>query len=89
MGLDRFFALLQPTLFFHFGKRYKFQRSSFQVESGRAASKFITAISKANPAVLTIPAHGYIVGQPVFIDADDGIIEDIKKKKSVYINDSW
>jgi hypothetical protein len=37
------------------------------VQSALAAAKPITAISKANPAVATSAAHGYVVGDPVLL----------------------
>lgn len=57
------------------GKRYKFQGTKFQVETARAAAKKITGISNAAKGVFTITAHGYTVGQTLFVDAEDGMPE--------------
>jgi hypothetical protein len=42
------------------GKRFKFNGSTFAVETGVATAKTITGASKANPAVVTITAHGLL-----------------------------
>jgi hypothetical protein len=55
------------------GKRYKFQGTKFGVETSRATSKLITAITIANPGVFTAATHGYAVGDTVYIDADAGM----------------
>lgn len=57
------------------GKRYKFQGTKFQVETSRASAKTITAISIAAAGVFSVAAHGYTVGQTLFVDAEDGMPE--------------
>lgn len=57
------------------GKRYKFAGSTFQVVSSYATSKTITAITKANPAVVTIVGHGYAVGDVVKLAGIGGMTE--------------
>ncbi len=45
------------------GKRYKFNGSTFEVQLGFSASpKLITAVTKADPAVVSIATHGYVEG---------------------------
>jgi hypothetical protein len=44
------------------GKRYKFQGSTFQVQTAVGTNKPITEISKADPAVVTSAAHGAVLG---------------------------
>jgi hypothetical protein len=42
------------------GKRFKFNGSTFAVETGVGTAKTITGASKANPAVITSTAHGLL-----------------------------
>ncbi len=49
----------------------------------KAATKAITAITKANPAVVTSAGHGYTNGQIVYIDAVVGMTEINKKSFTV------
>jgi hypothetical protein len=44
------------------GKRYKFQGSTFAVQTGLGATDTITAITAANPPVVTATAHGNLEG---------------------------
>lgn len=57
------------------GKNVKFQGSQISIATTKATAKAITAISQANPAVVTSTAHGYTVGQLVFIAAVVGMTE--------------
>lgn len=58
------------------GKRYKFRGSAFQAISGWAAPVTgISAISKANPAVVTKTAHGLVDGDVVRLSAIVGMVE--------------
>lgn len=49
------------------GKRFKFQGSSFQVQTGLGSSQAITGISAADPAVVTSTGHGNSEGDVVFL----------------------
>lgn len=44
------------------GRRYKFQGSTFGVQTGFAATKTISGITSANPAVVSSTAHGLAEG---------------------------
>lgn len=44
------------------GKRYKFQGSTFAVQTGLGSTDAITAITAANPPVVTSTAHGNLEG---------------------------
>lgn len=58
------------------GKRYKFRGSTFQAISGYAAPVTgISAISKANPAVVTKTAHGLVDGDVVKLTGIVGMVE--------------
>jgi hypothetical protein len=48
---------------------------STRTEPGPDGAKVITAISKASPAVVTSAAHGYVVGQTVYIYGVAGMVE--------------
>lgn len=53
----------------------KAQSARLQAESTRAAAKTITAITAANPPVVSSTAHGYTNGQVVYIDGVVGMVE--------------
>lgn len=57
------------------GKNVKFQGSVLAIATAKAATKTITGITKANPAVVTSTAHGYANGDPVWIAAVVGMTE--------------
>lgn len=58
------------------GKRYKWQGSRVEVTTAFSASaKTITAITKANPAVVSITAHGYAKGAVIKLDDIVGMEE--------------
>lgn len=57
------------------GVRFKFQGSKIEVAVGTAATKAITAATKANPAVLTSTAHGLASGDAVKIAGVLGMTE--------------
>lgn len=57
------------------GKRYKFQGSAIAVITAFAGAGVITAITKANPAVVTQAAHGYADGDVVKITGVVGMTE--------------
>lgn len=54
------------------GLRYKFNGSQFQVQTALGAAQAITAITQADPAVVSSSAHGNVAGDVVkmTIDAD-------------------
>ena len=47
------------------GKRYKFNGSTFAVQTGVGSPKTVTASSVADPVVITAAAHGFILGDVV------------------------
>jgi hypothetical protein len=62
------------------GKRYRFYGSSFEVQTGFGSAKTVTAITAADPPVVSAAAHGFTLGDVVKlanIDAptqlDDGV----------------
>lgn len=57
------------------GKRYKFQGSTFQVQTGLAAHKPISSISLTNPAVIGVATHGYVLGDVVKASRISGTTE--------------
>ncbi len=57
------------------GTRLKFQGSTLQVSTGALATKAITAITKANPGVVTSAAHGLALGTVGRIAAVGGMTE--------------
>lgn len=57
------------------GSRYKYAGTTFQVVTSYATAKNITAITKANPAVVTSTAHGFVVGDVVKIAGVVGMEE--------------
>lgn len=57
------------------GVRFKFQGSKIEVAVGTAATKAISAVSKANPAVVTSTAHGLASGDAVKIAGVVGMTE--------------
>lgn len=54
------------------GKRYKFNGSTFKVSTGYGANKTITGITNANPGVVSVAAHGGVLGDVVLL-TDPGI----------------
>jgi hypothetical protein len=57
------------------GKRYKFNGSTFGVQTALGASKTITAITKANPAQVTSATHGFVEGDAVKISSVSGMTQ--------------
>ena len=57
------------------GKRYKFQGSTFAVQTGLGATDAITAITAANPPVVTSTGHGNLEGDVGQIAAVVGMTE--------------
>ncbi len=51
----------------------KWSNISISMESARAAAKTITGITKANPAVVTAPAHGFSNGDRVILQSVGGM----------------
>ena len=47
------------------GKRYKFFGSSFEVQTGFGSPKTVTAITAADPPVVSAAAHGFVLGDVV------------------------
>ncbi|MGL4640672.1 MAG: ubiquitin-activating E1 FCCH domain-containing protein [Shewanella sp.] len=57
------------------GLNVKFQGSKVEIQTGLAATKAITAVTRANPAVVTSTAHGFVNGDFIFIAAVVGMTE--------------
>lgn len=57
------------------GKRYKFPGSSFAVQTGLAATTAITAITQANPGVVSSAAHGLLEGDVAKLAAIVGMTQ--------------
>ena len=57
------------------GKNVKFQGSSIAVAIAKLTAKTITAITKANPCVVTSTAHGFVLGDLVWHAAIVGMTE--------------
>jgi hypothetical protein len=57
------------------GKRFKWQGSSVQIQTGFSATKAVTGISKANPGVVTATAHGILDGQVFRVAGVTGMTE--------------
>lgn len=59
------------------GKRYKFNGSTFQAQTGFATAKTITGITNADPAVVTAAAHGLALGDVVKIENSMQGLDDL------------
>lgn len=57
------------------GKRFKFNGSSFGVGTSFGTAKTISAITKANPAVVSATAHGFVLGTVVRLNNIDGMTQ--------------
>lgn len=57
------------------GIRYKFQGSTLEVQTGLAAGKTITAISKAVEAVVTAATHGYVADDVIQLVGIQGMTQ--------------
>lgn len=57
------------------GKRFKFNGSMLQVSTGVAATKAITGISQADPAVISAVGHGLLMGAVARVAAVVGMEE--------------
>lgn len=59
------------------GVRYKFQGSSLSVQTNLGSAQPITAVTKADPAVVSSAAHGNVTGDVVkmFVDASGGMTQ--------------
>lgn len=57
------------------GKRYKFQGSTFSVQTAVGAGKSVNAVTKANPAVVSSPNHGLANGDIVKLVVPHGMTE--------------
>lgn len=57
------------------GKRYKFNGSTFGVQTGLGSPKTITAITKADPAVVTAAAHGFVLGDVAKLNDIDSMTQ--------------
>ena len=57
------------------GQRYKFQGSTIAVSTGFGTARVITAVTKANPAVVSAAAHGGANGDIALIEAIVGMTE--------------
>ena len=60
------------------GKRYKFNGSQFKVQTSiSATAKEITAITKADPAVVSSASHGYVTGDVVKLTIASGSMYEL------------
>src|SRR6478736_470686 len=66
------------------GKRYKFPGSKFAVMTGLAATTAITAITQANPGVVSSAAHGLLDGDVVKLA---GILGMTQLNDNLYVAD--
>lgn len=57
------------------GVRYKFQGSELQVQSGFGGAKVITAVTKADPAVVSSTTHGFVTADVVKITSVSGMTQ--------------
>lgn len=57
------------------GKRFKFNGSTFAVQTGYGTPKTITAITKADPAVVSATAHGFVLGSVVKLNNIEGMTQ--------------
>lgn len=57
------------------GKRYKFNGSTFGVQTGYGANKTITGATQANPVVISSAAHGLALGAVGKISSVSGMTE--------------
>lgn len=57
------------------GKRYKFNGSTFGVQTGLGASKTVTGITNADPGVVSSTAHGFVTGDVVELSSIEGMTE--------------
>lgn len=57
------------------GKRYKFNGSSFGVQTGLGTAKTITAVTQANPGLVTSTAHGFVLGGVVKFSSISGMTQ--------------
>lgn len=57
------------------GKRYKFNGSTFGVQTGLGSPKTITGITAADPPVVSATAHGFVLGSVVRFDNIGGMTE--------------
>lgn len=57
------------------GKRYKFNGSSFGVQTSFGTAKVITGVTATNPAVVTSSAHGFVEGDAVKITSVQGMTQ--------------
>ena len=63
----------EQTYILEFGNQYiRFYKSGAQI---RETAKNITAITKANPAVVTSSSHGFLNGEEVYISGVVGMVE--------------
>lgn len=54
------------------GTRYKFQGSSLSIQTSLGAAQPITAVTQADPAVVSVAAHGNVTGDVVQVTIQDG-----------------
>ncbi|MEO8630199.1 MAG: phage tail tube protein [Betaproteobacteria bacterium] len=57
------------------GKRYKFNGSTFSVQTALGASKTVTGITQANPGVVSSTAHGFVTGDAVELSSVSGMTQ--------------
>ncbi len=57
------------------GKRYKFNGTTMEVQTGLDAMKAVTGITQADPAIATVATHGYVLGDVVRLAGIAGMVE--------------
>lgn len=71
------------------GKRYKFNGSQFKVQTSiSSTAKEITAITKADPAVVSSTSHGYVTGDVVKMTIDAGSMYELNGNLYVVDNEA-
>lgn len=69
------------------GKRYKFNGSTFKVQTALGTAQEITAITKADPAVVSSAAHGNVTGDVVKMTIDSGSMSELNGNLYVVDNE--
>lgn len=70
------------------GKRYKFNGSTFKVQTALGAAQEITAITKADPAVVSSTSHGNVTGDVVKMTIDSGSMYELNGNLYVVDNEA-
>ncbi len=70
------------------GKRYKFNGSTFKVQTALGSPQEITAITKADPAVVSSAAHGNVTGDVVKMTIDSDSMYELNGNLYVVDNEA-